>query len=406
MTLRPARIWAAALLAVGVLAPAASAFALLGDRLELFVSETATYDSNLFRISKSANTFGVLGTDRRSDTYLTTSAGFNLNIPVSRQRFVGGFAINDVRYDRFRDMSYTGYDGRAVWLWEAGNSLNGQAGYTTNRSLASFINFQTRIRDIVDTQTAFANASYLVNPFIQLRAGVDQLNQQHSDFSRQFQNVEVTGTEGAITYLSRAGNSLGLLLRNEEGHYPNREVVAGSTFDNRYTQKSANVVLDWRITPASRVSGRIGRVNRDYTQVTQRNFSGTVWRAVYDWTPRDRFSLSTIAQRDISVYEDIRSSFVLVTGIGVHPAYRITEKLKLEGIADTSKRQYLGDPAVELGALPARSDRVNTLGLTLTWLPLRNVSVIASAVHERRSSSVQFSDYQATILFLRGRIGF
>src|SRR5262245_45219841 len=194
------------------------AFALLGDRLEVFVSETLTYDSNPIRISKNASTFNLLGTDKRSDHYWTTSGGFNFDVPVSRQRFIGGLAINDVRYDRFKDLSYTGHDGRAIWLWQAGNSLSGQVGATQNKALASFINFQVRIRDIVTTQTAFANASFLINPSWQLRAGVDQLNQEHSETARAFNNIELTGTEGAITYLSRAGNSIGVLVRNEEGH--------------------------------------------------------------------------------------------------------------------------------------------------------------------------------------------
>jgi exopolysaccharide biosynthesis operon protein EpsL len=405
MTLRANRGWAVALL-VCAFGHTPQALALLGDRLEVFVSETITYDSNLIRVSKNTSAFNLLGTDKRSDVYFTTAAGFNFDVPVSRQRFVGGFAINDVRYDRFSDLNYTGHDGRAVWLWQAGNALSGQVGVTQNKTLQSFINFQVRVRDIVTTQTTFANASFLVTPSWQLRAGVDQLKQVHSETSRQFHDIELTGTEGSVTYISRAGNTLGLLVRNEEGHFPNREVVAGSQFDNRYTQRGAHAVLDWRITPASRVSGRVGHVKRDYEQLSQRDFSGTVWRAVYDWTPRARFSVSAIAQRDISVFEDVRASFVLVNGFAVRPAYRISERLRLEGVFDTSKRQYLGDPAVELGATPSRSDRLNTLGVTLTWQALRNVSVIASAVHERRTSNVALADYDATVLFLRGRIGF
>ncbi len=53
-----------------------------------------------------------------------------------------------------------------------------------------------------------------------------------------------------------------------------------------------------------------------------------------------------------------------------------------------------------------RSDRVHTLGVTITWLPTRNTSVIASATRETRSSNVQFADYEANVFFLRGRISF
>ena len=71
------------------------------------------------------------------------------------------------------------------------------------------------------------------------------------------------------------------------------------------------------------------------------------------------------------------------------------------GVADVSKREYLGDPT---GA--TRTDKVHTLGVTATWLPTRNTSVIGSLTRETRSSSLQFSDYEAWIIFLRGRISF
>jgi hypothetical protein len=188
------------------------------------------------------------------------------------------------------------------------------------------------------------------------------------------------------------------MVRNDDGRYPNRQL---GVFDNAYTQKTAAFVLDWAITPASRVSGRLGHTKREFNTLSQRDFSGAIGRVVYDWTPGGRFSLAAIAQRDISQYEDIRTSFVLVKGVALRPAYRIDDKLSLGGVADISKRDYLGDPT---GA--TRSDTVHTLGLTATWLPSRNTSVIASVTYETRSSSQQFSDYEAWILFLRGRISF
>jgi exopolysaccharide biosynthesis operon protein EpsL len=385
-------------LAAGLALPAADACALLGDRLQLFAAETFTYDSNLLRVSKDANAFATVGSSDLSDIYLTTSAGFNLNVPVGRQLFVGGYAINRIDYSRFGDLSYTGREGRGIWFWQLGNSLSGQVGFTDTTQQATFVNFTTRIKDLVTTQTGFANASYLFNPYWQLRAAVDGLHQEHGEATRKDQDINITGTEGGINFISRRGNTLGLLLRNEDGRYPNRQIGA---FDNAYTQRTASIVLDWRITPASRVSGRIGHTKREFDTLSQRDFSGGVGRAVYDWTPGGRFSLSAIALRDISVYEDIRSSFVLVTGVALRPDYRIDDKLSLGAVADISKREYLGDPT---GA--TRADKVHTLGITATWLPSRNTSVIASLTRETRASDVQFNDYEAWVVFLRGRIAF
>src|SRR5262245_11632010 len=135
------RRWIVVAMFASVLMPATDALAIWGDRIELFASETLTYDSNLLRISKGANTFGTIGTNSRSDVYYTTSFGINANIPVGRQRFVGGYAFNIVNYDRFSDLNYTGHEGRAIWFWELGNSLSGQVGMTDTKAQASFVNF-------------------------------------------------------------------------------------------------------------------------------------------------------------------------------------------------------------------------------------------------------------------------
>ncbi|TMH82094.1 MAG: hypothetical protein E6H47_14420 [Betaproteobacteria bacterium] len=79
----------AAIIIAGVLVPATDAVALWDDKLELFASQTLTRDDNVFRIS-SLVPAAVLGSSSKSDTYSTTSLGFNLDVPVSRQRFQGG----------------------------------------------------------------------------------------------------------------------------------------------------------------------------------------------------------------------------------------------------------------------------------------------------------------------------
>src|SRR6266705_5556052 len=89
--------------AAGLLMPVTRAFALWDDKLQLFAEEKVTHDDNIFRISKDLDPATVIGSSSRGDTYRTTSLGFNLDAPVSRQRFQMGYTWNATRYDRFSD---------------------------------------------------------------------------------------------------------------------------------------------------------------------------------------------------------------------------------------------------------------------------------------------------------------
>jgi hypothetical protein len=55
---------------------------------------------------------------------------------VSRQRFQGGVTWNKTRYDRFTILNLDGYQGRGIWLWQVGNDISGQLGYTEALILA------------------------------------------------------------------------------------------------------------------------------------------------------------------------------------------------------------------------------------------------------------------------------
>src|SRR5229473_3270102 len=124
------RGFGAAIIVAGVLVPVTDAVALWDDRLELFIAQTVTRDDNVFRISSGLDSAAVLGSSSKGDTYSATSLGFNLEVPVSRQRFQGGVTWNKTRFDRFTILNLDGHQGRGIWLWQVGNDISGQLGYT------------------------------------------------------------------------------------------------------------------------------------------------------------------------------------------------------------------------------------------------------------------------------------
>src|SRR4051812_47869756 len=79
-------------LAAALLFPSTS-WALFDDRLLLFIEETVTHDNNVFRIPSNASP--APGGGPRGDTYYKTSAGLSFDVPVSRQRFQGGYTWYD-----------------------------------------------------------------------------------------------------------------------------------------------------------------------------------------------------------------------------------------------------------------------------------------------------------------------
>ena len=377
----------------GLFLPAMEAFALWDDKLILFAEEKATRDDNVFRISKDADPAKVIGSSSKGDTYRTTSLGFNLDAPVSRQRFQAGYTWNDNRYNRFTDLDNEGHDARATWLWQLGNDASGQLGYTETSALAPFAFTQSRTLDRLKTQQAFFNAAYLVTPRWRLQAGVRGLEQTNGDPLRQIFDVKVRSTDFTVSYVTPASTSVGLSARTEDGRFPNQETTVDN---NAYRQDSVGIVADWTLTGVSHVSARADRLRRRYANVPQQDFDGYTARAQYDWKPTGKFSLAAVAQRDIYPYLDIGSSFVLVKGVSLRPTLSLTEKIDVSGSFEYSVRDFLGNPGLASGVSTGRTDRVRSATATVSYRPARSLVLSLSAQREGRSSNVVPADATAT----------
>ncbi|HLX81852.1 MAG TPA: XrtB/PEP-CTERM-associated polysaccharide biosynthesis outer membrane protein EpsL [Burkholderiales bacterium] len=401
---------AAVLAACALLLPAV-ALGQAASPVSPFVEEKIVHDDNVFRLSRDTDPTPLLGTAARSDTYRITSAGLNLDLPVSRQRFVANLSAIDSRYDRFSQLDYTGHDLRATWLWQAENNASGQLGYVNSAALASFANIAGTAPDILKTQQAFFNGTYLASPRWRIHAGADDYQQRNGNPAQQVNDVDIVDGEVGLSYLtpkesSLGESSLGFSVRGESGRFPVQQPVGAILVDNAYRQYRAGFVADWPVTAASHLSGRIDHVNRSYDQVPQRDFNGTTARLQYDWKPTAKIGLTALAQRDLSPFEYVRSSFVLVKGITLRPTYSVTSKIDLSGSFDRVTREYLGDPSAALGVTPSRIDKVHSLGALLTYRALQTVTLQLSAVHETRSSNIAFGDYAANVVFLSGRLAF
>jgi hypothetical protein len=153
------------------------------------------------------------------------------------------------------------------------------------------------------------------------------------------------------------------------------------------------------------VIGRAGWIDRHYQQLSQRDFNGSMYRLAYDWTPTGKFLLTAIAQREISAYEQVNTSFVLVKGIALRPTLRLTEKIGISGSLEYSDREYLGDPRLVFGAV-APTEKVRAVAVAASYRPLRKVTLEMSWRRESRSSTIAFGDYMAEIVSVSARLGF
>ncbi len=109
------------------------------------------------------------------------------------------------------------------------------------------------------------------------------------------------------------------------------------------------------------------------------------------------------ASRDVGPAEDIQTSFVLVTGGYVRPRWILTEKVSLLANAEYNVWDYHGDPTVPGGNF---RHRVRTFGGKVDYRPTPRILLSAGVNREVRTSDLPTGDYEVTVGFVEGRIGF
>ncbi len=116
--------------------------------------------------------------------------------------------------------------------------------------------------------------------------------------------------------------------------------------------------------------------------------------------------LEAIVQRDISAYEDIRSTFVLVRGTALQATFKATEKIEILGTYVHSTRKYLGDPGQGLGDSPRRNDLLRSSGGKIVYRPTRAVSLQMSLQREVRASNISGADYRFAVISVEAGLAF
>jgi len=374
---------------------ASPAQALWDGKLTPFVEEKGTRDDNVFRVPSPT-----------ADTYSTTSLGFAFDAPLSRQRFQGGYTWSATRFNHFTDLDFNGHDIRAIWLWQIGNDLSGQLGYTENFVLAPFQYTQSATPDPLKSRQGLLSGAFLITPRWRAQAGGGVFEQKNGDPQLQPNDITISSGDASLSYVTPSNSSIGLGGRVEEGRYPNRSFVPGDAFDDSYRQVSGGLVADWTVTGLSRVVARASRVSRRYPNTPQSNLDGYTAVAEYDWKVTGKLSLTGVVRRDISPFQDIQSSFVLVKGVTVRPTLNVTDKIDLSAILDYSAWYFLGDPGLVSGGAQGRIDKVSSATASLAYRPLQSITLQASVLRERRYSNLPTAEYLVNTVSLTARLSF
>lgn len=396
-----------------------------GDTFRPFVSLGYFNDSNLFRLSDDESPGFT-----RDDRYSVLSAGLDVDWKPGRQQVVANATKTLVRYDRNTPFDFDGSDYKATWNWRLGNRLSGNLGASESRSQSNFDSVG-QVNNEVTRKRYFGRAEWEFHPRWRIGGGADFTDNINSETSEISNDYERQAQDLVLTYLTPKGSKLRAQVRRIDAEFPNPEVVSyvcsfsnfcppfpftstpSEVADNSYKQTEYNLLGDWRVSGKLTLRGQAGWVDRQYENVLRGDlagppqlverpdFSGFSGRMTADWYATAKTLLSVSAYRELGGAGDINATSVLKSGGSLNGVWLIREKWRLNAGMTYENRDFRGDPDVT-----QRND--DTLGesLSLSYMPIRAVSIDVGVRAGRRDSNISGDEYTFNSWFANVRADF
>lgn len=402
---RACRHWALLLAAI-LLHPAASLAALdPTDVIQIHATTSLIRDNNLFRLPDvDPRLFGI-DPANKADTARVLGVGLKFDKLVSRQRLIADVNLNETVYDKNDNLDFFGGDGRLAWLWQVGNYWSGEASVRKRRTLAGFDDLQRRIQDLVDTDTYSLTGGYQFHPRWRASVELSDTESTHNAATRSSLDVEAKVIGGEIRYTSPKQSSIGFQARRTDRNYPNRVVIGATTVNNKHEEIRLSTLASWQMTSTSKIDAGIGHVDVQHERLSVRDFSGITWRAGATWDTTSKLRLGLRTSKDIRLYEDISTSYIVVHEVGFDPTYAITPKIIVQGAFAYAKREFRGDPGFIITNID-REDKLRTGRIGIIYSPIRNVDLSLSYETGERKANRLLNSFDYQTWFGTVRIGF
>jgi hypothetical protein len=369
--------------------------------LSAFAEIGVEYTDNPYRLSDSLSP--------SSDTVMRYGGGARYAARVVGRQSVLLEARGDYYdYTKSDVLDHFAYNLLGEWQWELGNSLSGAVGAGRAHRIADPAQVQRQTRQDVTIDRAYANGGWLFATNWRARAGVEGDKSTRSRPGTDELHADSQSVRVGLDYVTALANTIGIEARSSQGDAPVSDVFdpTGQFVGNDYREKEIAGVVSYGATSSLRVGGRLGHTERTYTQITDRDFSGTTWRALIEWLPGNKTILGFETYKLPQSLIDVDASHVVTRGTAFTLSWAPLAKLVFSGRLFEEQRQSIGTPEAVLLGTPTRDDTIHGVRVGVGWEPVRFCELGLGIETGRRTSTEALRDYDFTTISANLRVRF
>ena len=379
-----------------------------GHTFVVGAQSTIIWDSNVFRVPDGVadpdRALGILG---RSDRFTMTTFGLRVDKAYSEQEFLLDVSETAVRYDKFSLLDRNTPAYHAAWRWSISPRLTGVIGTDYSQNPIPFEDTAGNLQHNISTTSGkvLTVDGWIVGG-LHLIGGVSGLKRSDTFVFQGLPSIDQTTLELGVKYVAPSQSSVTASRRVTHGTNVGQPVDNSVLFiDSEYTMKEFELRGTWIATGKSTVNARVTLIERHNPDVPQRDFSGTSSELTYVWRPTGKVTVNGTANRTVVPFAlDTATTFRVDNTLLAEPVWQVSDKLRLSVRMARLASSYL-QPVIPIAA-PSRRDVTDTLLISASWMPLRQVTVSAVLRRDSRSSNTSAFQFNDTLASINASVAF
>lgn len=396
------------------------------DAFNILLGADVKYEDNLFRVDEDT----PLGNASKHDLVHTYSAGIRFDKKYSLQRLQLEATFTDNRYQENDFLDWKGFNYRAAWLWSLTPRITGRLLATRNETLNNFGDFrridpnadtgpQRNLQSIQTNERREFTADVLLWGGWHVVGGVSNIESRNSQSFNEVGDFSQDSAEFGGRYVFRSGTEITLVQRESDGKFKGRAPDTLRQLDSGYDQSETEAKLDWRVTGKSHLTARVGYIDREHDNFTDRDYEGMTGLLAWRWMPTGKLLINTAVSRNLYSFQesnalifgtvpvfragDYSYSYYVADTFTWSPLWGITDKTSLRFRYDWSERDFRGNVGLNS---PDRRDIIQSYTLTAEWQALRTLMISGVLRHEDRNSDRANFDFEADSIGISAQLLF
>jgi hypothetical protein len=401
------RSGAVAVVAISVAALAAGS---AQAEVDLRVNSGYRHESNLFRQSKALPNADQQSGSRSDDVF---SLGGTVTAEVNPGNFNTVLQLDAGQewYRRNSALNNFNYTAQAAVTRETGGIVGLRLDALSQRSLSSYADIRTRLRNVQDLQRVTGEFTLPITPDIRLVANPEFTQSQNSADIVKVNDFRQYGTGVGVGWFSPIGNSIAVTVsqRYTDG-LSDRTIPVSETQSvlSRINLVDTGVGVKLRYAPSvlTSIEANVGIIRRNDRSVLNNDYTGPSGEVILRYMPRDSFRVSLTAGRRLEAQsyifiDSVRSDYAAATVVA-----QVMDQLTLNGRLDIGWRIFRYDPLSQLPQLTDRRERLFRLAGGAEYRLLGRLLLGARAAYDQRRSNIALGGYKAMTIAATASVAF